>query len=161
MLGSKIAQAGLLMATLALPAHTVFAAASPFSAMAGTWTGGGVIQTSDGTQEQLRCRAGYDVGEVGAELRLNLRCASASYNFDLTSQVQYRGGAISGSWTEASRNASGTLSGRANGGQIEASAIGQNFSAELSLSTRGNRQTVSLRPRGTNITAVSLQLNRR
>ena len=155
----KIAQAGLLMGTLALPVHIALAATSPFSALAGTWSGGGVLQSSDGTQEQLRCRAGYDVG--GPELRLNLRCASASTNFDLTSEVQYRGGAIFGSWSEASRNASGTLSGRANGGQIEASARGQNFSAELSLSTRGNRQSVSLRPRGTNITAVSLELSRR
>src|SRR3569832_2141856 len=155
----KIAQAGLLMGTLVLPAHIALAATAPFAALAGTWSGGGVLQSSDGTQEQLRCRAGYDVG--GPELRLNLRCASASTNFDLTSEVQYRGGAIFGSWSEASRNASGTLSGRANGGQIEASARGQNFSAELSLSTRGNRQFVSLRPRGTNITAVSLELSRR
>ena len=159
--GSKIVQAGLVMATLAFPAQTAFAAISPFTAMAGTWTGGGVVHSSDGTQERLRCRAGYNVGEVGAEMRLNLRCASASYNFDLTSDVQYRGGAISGSWSETSRSASGTISGRANGGQIVASAQGQNFSAELSLSTRGNRQIVSLRPRGTNITEVSLELVRR
>jgi hypothetical protein len=144
---------------LAFPAHAALAAASPFAALAGTWSGGGVLRSSDGTQERLRCRAGYDVG--GSELHLNLRCASASTNFDLTSEVQYRGGAISGSWSEASRNASGTLSGHANGGQIEAFATGQNFSAELSLSTRGNRQVVSLRPRGTSITAVSLELNRR
>jgi hypothetical protein len=54
-----------------------------------------------------------------------------------------------------------TISGRATGGQIEASAMDQNFSADLSLSTRGNRQFVLLRPRGTNIAEVSLELNRR
>jgi hypothetical protein len=158
--GSKIAQAGLMIAILAFPAHAVLAAASPFAAMAGTWTGGGVLQSSDGTQERLRCRADYDPAGP-TELRLSLRCASASYNFDLTSNVQDRDGRISGSWAEASRNASGTISGRAAGGRIEALAQGQNFSAALSLSTRGNRQSVSLRPRGTNITEVSLELNRR
>jgi hypothetical protein len=158
--GFKMASAGLLFAALALPG-AASAAVSPFAAMAGSWSGGGVLQSSDGTQERLRCRAGYDVGEVGAELRLNLRCASASYNFDLTSQVRYRGGAISGSWSEASRNASGTISGRAGAGRIEASAMGQNFSAALSLETRGNRQFVTLRPRGTNIAQVSLELERR
>ncbi|HLJ01067.1 MAG TPA: hypothetical protein VKT76_15245 [Bradyrhizobium sp.] len=156
----RTAQAGLLAAALTLPS-VAHAAAAPFTALAGTWSGGGVVESSDGTQERLRCRAGYDVGNGGAELHLNLRCASASYNFDLTSEVQYRGGAISGSWHEASRNASGTLSGRAGGGRIEASAEGQNFSAELSLSTRGNRQSVLLRPQGTSITAVSLELDRR
>ena len=159
--GSKIVQAGLVMATLAFPAQTTLAAISPFTAMAGTWTGGGVVHSSDGTQERLRCRAGYNVGEVGAEMRLNLRCASASYNFDLTSDVQYRGGAISGQWTEASHNASGSISGRASGDHVEAAARGQNFSANLSLTTRGNQQTVSIRPEGTDVRAVSLALERR
>jgi hypothetical protein len=126
-----------------------------------SWSGGGVINTSDGTQEQLRCRASYDVGGTGSDLRLSLRCASDSYTFDLASEVQYRGGVISGSWNETSRNASGTISGRAAGGRIEASARGDAFSANLSLTTRGNRQTVSIRPQGTSITAVSLALDRR
>jgi hypothetical protein len=129
--------------------------------MAGSWSGGGVLDTTDGNQERLRCRASYDVAGGGAELELNLKCASQSYNFDLAGNVEYRGGAISGEWTEASRNASGTISGRAAGDRIEASATGQNFSAGLSLTTRGSRQTVTIRPQGTNVTAVSLTLERR
>ena len=140
---------------------TQAAVVSPFAAMAGSWSGGGMLNMSDGSQEPLRCRASYDVAGTRAELHLNLRCASASYNFDLASDVQYRGGEISGDWTEASRNASGTISGRASGGHIEAAASGQNFSAGLSLTTRGSRQTVSIRPQGTNVTAVSLALDRR
>ena len=162
MSGSNIARAGLLLASLCLPGSATQAAvSSPFAAMAGSWSGGGVLNMSDGSQEPLRCRASYDVAGTGAELHLNLRCASASYNFDLASDVQYRGGEISGDWTEASRNASGTISGRASGGHIEAAASGQNFSAGLSLTTRGSRQTVSIRPQGTNVTAVSLALDRR
>jgi hypothetical protein len=161
MSGSNIARAGLLLlASLCLPGSATQAAvSSPFAALAGSWSGGGVLSTSDGNQEPLRCRAAYDVG--GPELHLNLKCASASYSFDLASDVQYRGGAISGEWSEASRNASGTISGRAVGDRIEAAAEGQNFSAGLSLTTRGNRQIVSIRPQGTNITEVSLELNRR
>jgi hypothetical protein len=162
MSGSHIAQAGLLLAALCLPGGATHAAfSSPFAAMAGSWSGGGVLNASDGTQERLRCQAAYDVGAAGAELRLNLRCASDSYNFDLASEVQYRGGAISGSWSEASRNASGTISGRAAGDRIEASARSPNFSAELTLTTRGRRQFVSIHPEGTNITEVSLALDRR
>jgi hypothetical protein len=117
---------------------------------------------ADGQQERLRCRASYDVDGSGVELHLNLRCASESYNFDLASNVEYRGGAVSGEWTEASRNASGTLEGRAAGDRIEVAATGQSFSANLSLTTHGNRQTVSIRPaEGTEIRAVSLALERR
>ena len=151
----------LLLATLCLPGSAQAAVASPFAAMAGSWSGDGVLSTSDGGQELLRCRASYDVAGTGTELRLNLKCASESYNFDLASNVQYRGGEIYGDWSEASRNASGTISGRAAGGRIEAAASGQSFSAGLSLTTRGNRQTVSIRPQGTNITAVSLAMDRR
>lgn len=162
MSGSSLTRTALLLASLCLPGSAALAApVSPFTAMAGTWSGGGVLSTSDGQQEQLRCRASYDVAGAGEQLRLNLRCASASYNFDLASDVEYRGGAIRGSWTEASRNASGTLSGRAAGDHVEAAARGDTFSANLSLTTRGGRQTVSIRPEGTSITSVSLALSRR
>ena len=162
MSGSSLTQKALLLAVLCLPCGAAAAApVSPFVAMAGTWSGGGVLNTSDGQQERLRCRATYDVAGAGEQLRLNLTCASASYKFDLASEVEYRGGAIRGSWTEASRNASGTLSGRAAGDHVEAAARGDSFSANLSLTTRGGRQTVSIQPQGTNITSVSLALNRR
>jgi len=136
-------------------------AASPFRAMAGSWAGGGTLSMQNGEQERLRCRAAYDVGGGGEQLRLNIRCASDSYNIDLSSDVAYRGGTISGQWSEASHNASGTIEGRASGDRIEAEARGETFSAGLSLTTRGNRQTVSIRPAGTEITGVDLELSRR
>lgn len=158
---SSIARAGLIVVTMCLPHGAVAAASSPFAAMAGTWSGSGTLTTTDGAQERLRCRAAYDVAGSGAALRLNLRCASESYNFDLAGNVEYRNGAISGSWSEATRNASGTISGQATGDHVDAAARGDNFSANLSLTTRGGRQSVSIRPQGTNVTGVSLALNRR
>jgi hypothetical protein len=159
---TRLVPAGLLfLATLLTSATAAHAAMSPFAAMAGSWSGGGTLTTSDGRAERLRCRAAYDVGGGGANLRLNLRCASDSYNFNLTGDVEYQGGAIRGSWSETSRNASGTLSGRAIGNQIQASATGPNFAANLSLVTHGNRQTVSIRSAGSEISGVSVALSRR
>ncbi|WGR74454.1 MULTISPECIES: hypothetical protein [unclassified Bradyrhizobium] len=158
---SGIARAGLIVVALCLPYGAAGAASSPFAAMAGTWSGSGTLSTTDGAQERLRCRATYNVAGGGGELRLNLRCASQSYNFDLAGNVEYRDGAISGSWSEATRNASGTISGRATADHVDAAARGDNFSANLSLTTRGSRQSVSIRPQGTNVTGVSLALNRR
>ena len=135
-------------------------AASPFRAMAGSWAGGGTLSMQSGERERLRCRAAYDT-DGGDQLRLNIRCASDSYNIDLSSDVAYRGGAISGQWSEASHNASGTIAGRASGDRIEAEARGETFSAGLSLTTRGNRQMISIRPAGTEITGVNLELSRR
>jgi len=158
---STLAKAGLLVAALGLAGGPAQAAASPLRALAGSWAGGGVISMASGEQERLRCRASYDVDGGGTALRLNLRCASDSYNFDLSSQIDYRGGAISGEWTESSRNASGTIEGRAAGDHIEAAATGPGFSANLSLTTRGSRQIVTIRPQGGDISAVSLELSRR
>src|SRR3954452_23100932 len=159
---TKLVPAGLLLlATLLTPATVVRAATLPFAAMAGSWSGGGTLTMADGRAERLRCRAAYDVGSGGSHLRLNLRCASDSYNFDLSSDVEYQGGAIRGSWSEASRNASGTISGHVNGDQIQAAARGQNFAANLSLVTRGNRQTISIRSEGSEISGVSVALSRR
>jgi hypothetical protein len=153
---------GVLLVALGLAGTAAYAAVSPFRVMAGSWSGGGTISMSDGQQEPLRCRASYDVDESGSQLHLNLRCASASYNFDLASDVEYRGGAVSGQWSEASRNVSGTLQGRAAGDRIEVAANSQSFTANLSLTTHGNRQTVSIRPEGgSDIRDVSLALARR
>ena len=158
---SNIATAGGLVLSLILASSPASAAFSPFRAMAGSWAGDGILSMANGDRQRLRCRASYGVAGHGDEMRLNLRCASDSYNFDLAGNVVDRGGAISGDWTEATRNASGTIEGRAAGDHIEASARGQNFAAKLSLTTRGGRQTITIRPQGSDVRAVSLALGRR
>src|SRR5260370_37951197 len=110
---SNIARAGLLLAALSLAGGATYAAvSSPFAALAGSWSGGGVLSTSDGGQERLRCRANYDVDGPGHELRLHLRCASDSYNIDLAGNLEQPGGAISRARAAARHTPSGTLSGR-------------------------------------------------
>ncbi|MFB9263339.1 hypothetical protein ACFFWD_09180 [Bradyrhizobium erythrophlei] len=162
MSGSHLARTGLVLLSLGVFASPLQAVpASPFLAMAGSWTGGGTLTTSDGMQERLRCRATYNVAGAGEQLRLSLKCASQSYTFDLAGEIQYQGGAISGAWTESNRNASGTITGRGAGDHVEAAARGNNFSANLSLTTRGSRQSVSIRPQASNVTAVTLALERR
>jgi len=151
----------VLAAALSLLAGAAQAESGPFSALNGTWSGGGTLTTANGTQDRLRCRASYTPGQGGEQLRLNIRCASDNYNFDLSSDVTSRNGQISGEWIEASRNASGTVTGRASGERVQAHARGDVFSADLSLTTRGNRQSVAIRPQGTEVQQVSLALSRR
>jgi hypothetical protein len=151
----------MLAAALSLLAGAARAEPGPFAALNGTWSGGGTITTASGTQDRLRCRANYTPGQGGEALRLNIRCASDNYNFDLSSDVTSRNGQISGEWVEASRNVSGTVTGRASGERVQAHARGDAFSADLSLTTRGNRQSVAIRPQGTEVQQVSLALSRR
>jgi hypothetical protein len=75
---------------------------------------------------------------------LGLRCASDSYNFSLVGDVASDGRAVYGSWSETTRNVSGTVSGRVSGDRIQMVARGDRFSASLSLVTHGNRQSVAI-----------------
>lgn len=133
---------------------------SPFAGLAGSWSGTGSVTLSNGSNERIRCRASYDVAPSGNMLRQSLRCASDSFTFDLGSQVTYQGGSISGTWRETSRNASGTLAGTVSRGEIEARVDGPSFQAGLAVSTRGDRQAISIRSQGTELTGASITLTR-
>jgi hypothetical protein len=132
----------------------------PFGELSGTWSGNGTITLSSGTRERIRCRSAYVVGNGGNNLQLRLRCASDSYTFDLNSNVNHTSGAISGSWSETTRNVAGSLSGRASANEIQARVDSPSFSANLTLTTRGDRQTVAIESRGSELAAVSIALRR-
>jgi hypothetical protein len=104
-------------------------AVDPFVGLAGAWNGSGRIEMQNGNGERIRCRARYSVSQAGEVLVQDLRCASDSYKFDVNSTSQNDRGSLSGTWTELTRNVTGTLSGRASGGSIEARVTGLGFSA--------------------------------
>jgi hypothetical protein len=118
-------------------------AGGPFAGMAGNWSGGGTVTLDDGSRERLRCRASY--GVAGAQMTMTLTCASDAYKFQLNANVVDQGGAVSGNWTETSRNISGSLQGRGGGGSFDVLASTGGFNANISLRTTGNRQSINMR----------------
>lgn len=131
----------------------------PFAGLAGSWKGAGSISLSDGSKERLQCRATYQVSAGDARLQQSLRCASDSYRFDLNSDLVSQQGTIAGTWSEASRGISGSLAGRASSGSISAVADAPGFSANLSVTTRGNQQSFSIVSHG-DIRSVSITMVR-
>ena len=158
---TKVAAFAFALSILGVCTGPLAAAPGPFAALAGSWSGEGTVMVSNGANERLRCRATYRVAGQGQDVDLNLRCASDSYNFNLLSTVRYEGGAISGSWSETTHNASGSLSGHATGRQILVSAHGGSFMANLLLVTHDNRQSVSIRATGADVTGADIMLSRR
>jgi hypothetical protein len=150
----------MLAVALVMPLGMTPTLASPFNNMAGNWSGGGTLHRADGQNERLRCRARYDVKSDGNQVDLSIRCASDSYKFDLTGYIINRGGRISVQWSEPNYNSAGTLTGRAGAGSINAHAVGNTFSALLTVSTQGERQSVTIRPQEKQITRVSLSLRK-
>jgi hypothetical protein len=122
-----------------------YAQSGPFAGMAGVWSGGGTLTLDDGSTERIRCRATYAVGNGGNGLNQSLTCASDSYRFNLSSNVIASSGSLSGTWSESSRGVNGSLEGRGANGNFQVIASAPGFSANISLTTRGNRQTVVIR----------------
>jgi hypothetical protein len=136
------------------------AAAGPFGDFEGSWSGAGTISLSNGTNERIRCRASYQVTEAGRLLSQDLRCASDSYKFELQTTVAHQGGAISGTWNETTRSVVGNISGRVAGGSIQAVATAPAVSANLSVVTKGNQQSVTIQSPGSEVSEVSITLRR-
>src|SRR6202000_3244302 len=140
----------LIFAAVTLVAASVFSSAShaqsgPFSGMAGNWSGGGTVTLDDGSTERIRCRASYAVGAGGSGLNQTLTCASDSYKFNLSTNVIAQGSSLSGTWSEGSRNINGAIQGRGSNGNFEVVASAPGFTATISLTTRGNKQSVVIR----------------
>jgi hypothetical protein len=119
--------------------------AGPFGPLAGSWSGFGTINLANGKHEPIKCRASYDVLDEQNKLQLNINCASDSYKFDLRGSATYSGGAITGNWSESTRNAAGTMSGKVEGAGFQVVAKGPTFTANLNLMTRGDKQLVTIK----------------
>jgi len=158
---SVVLAAGLTFTVASLQAQEQVAeVAGPFAALAGNWSGTGIIRTKEGAQERIRCRGSYDVGEGARNLRQVLRCASDSYNFDLNTDMTQIGGQLAGNWIENTRHVAGKISGQATPTTIRARADGDTFTALLSVNTHGDRQSVSILSPGAEISEVSIALTR-
>jgi hypothetical protein len=138
------------------------AAGEAFKRLEGQWRGKGTIEFSNKSKETLHCRAAYDVLQSGTNLQLAIRCASDSYRIDLLGNANEANGKVTGSWSEATLNVSGALSGSADGSSIKVVATSQAFTATFGLVTHGSRQAVSIKSEtpDSTIRAASISLAR-
>lgn len=125
----------------------------------GSWSGSGRVDSTAGS-EAIRCRAQYGVADGGTRVQQHLVCASASYQFNIDCRATESDGRVSGSWSETTRNVTGTLTGALAGGRLQAVVNSPIFSAGLSLVTRGSTQEVVITPRDNDVRQVSIRLRR-
>lgn len=132
----------------------------PFAGYAGRWVGNGSVTYDDGKTESIKCRVTYFVVDGGTGLQQNIRCASASYKFEVKSDINYAGGKVSGSWIETVNNASGNVSGTASNNLIRASVKSEKLDATMSVSLNGGSQSVNISPKGLGVKAVAISLRK-
>lgn len=150
--------------SLALP-QPASAEQNPFAGFSGRWSGTGTIRVKSSEKnnvERVRCTATYRPrGNYNIDLQLG--CKSDSYNFDLSGEFEAdASGQVSGRWTEHSRGVGGTAIGTARGQTLRLHVESAAFAADIALTTRGQRQSISLDSRGAGQTVTaSMTLQRR
>jgi hypothetical protein len=137
------------------------AAAGPFERFLGSWSGAGQIIGTNGHRESIRCRAEYTEAKNGSALNQTIVCASESFKLDIQSYVEASGESVQGYWKEATRAVSGHLTGRISEGRFEGEVSAPTFSATISLTSNGRTQSVSIQPRGGDISDVRIEIRRR
>ena len=154
--------AAVLATTLAFAPSAAGAqtAAGPFEILAGSWSGTGAVNTSGGLHERVRCLAKYVSQDSGHGVKIDLRCASDSYKVEFIGNVNQTGDGLSGNWFERTRRVGGNITGKVNGNQFNVRAEGQTFTALLSVSTQGARQTFSMESPGAFVSEFTIALNR-
>jgi hypothetical protein len=135
-------------------------AATPFSGLGGSWSGGGHVRLENGRSEAIRCTAHYVPRSGGAALGLSLRCASASNRIELRASLTLSGNRVSGSWEERSFNATGSVSGQASGTTLRLRFSGS-LEGSMLVTTSGGSQSISVRTDTSALKGVSVSLRRR
>src|ERR1019366_8712450 len=81
------------------------------------------------------------------------------YSFDMRASATLASNAVSGSWSESSRNVAGKITGTAEGDLIDVVANGPAFSASLALNTNGDRQSVVIKSKDANASVKAPTIN--
>jgi hypothetical protein len=155
--GTTTVLAASAMAVLMIGVPAV--AGSPFSSLAGTWSGKGTARLEGGKSEKLTCQ-GYYSSSGSTELKLNIRCANASTKVELRSVLKYAGGKVTGTWEERNYNQSGTITGSADDSKMRLNIGGGGLSGSLSVSVGGGTQSVSLSTNGSVLKGVNINFAR-
>ncbi|MGI9408326.1 MAG: hypothetical protein ACR2O4_18265, partial [Hyphomicrobiaceae bacterium] len=126
---------------VALLSFTISAASAPpapaapdiFQEMAGKWRGWGDVLLNTGQTERVRCHASYALTAAGRNLSQSLKCAGAGYTFNVTASLRANGQSLQGQFSESTNGLSGSISGRANGSNLDLTVVGSGFTASMSM----------------------------
>jgi hypothetical protein len=121
----------------------------PFVRLAGAWagTGTGSANLAAGPFERVACTVAY-VPAGTLRLHIAMGCTSGNERVQIEADLSREGRHVEGTLVERSSGVPGTLSGTVDPDRIEAVVSGMGVSASLSLTMRGDVQTVTLRGLG-------------
>lgn len=163
MFASRLAAAA---ATLVLAAGSVAAEpatpqpppAASLDQLVGRWSGEGRLGFAESKFENVKCRVTYLRTETPGQLKQNIRCASASGNIEVLSELQQTGSELTGKWTETVRNMSGELTGQVTPAGFRVEIKGTDLQANMDIMARGPKQMVEIQFHNSTLIGLSLML---
>lgn len=151
--------AGLCAAAVTLQAEPITPGAPPtLDALVGRWTGQGRLGFAEQKFENVKCRVTYLRTPQPGQLKQNIRCASASGNIEVLSELQQDGTTLRGKWTETVRNMSGDLEGQVTPTGFRVAIKGTDLQANMDIIARGPRQLVEIQFHNSTLVGLSLML---
>jgi hypothetical protein len=118
--------------------------ASPFKDLPGRWVGDGRLGFKEGKFETVKCRATYFLSDDGIELKQNIRCASASGNVEVKSEIKLNGDQLAGKWNELIYNVGGDLSGQVTPAGFRITVRGEGLTANMEVIVREGKQIIEI-----------------
>lgn len=126
--------------------------------LVGRWTGEGRLGFAESKFENVKCRVTYLRTETPGQLKQNIRCASASGNIEVLSELQQNGAELTGKWTETVRNMNGELSGQITPTGFRVEIKGADLQAHMDIIARGGKQLVEIQFNNSTLVGLSLML---
>lgn len=145
---------GPVMAEPAIPQ----APATMLDQLVGRWTGEGRLGFAESKFENVKCRVTYLRTETPGQLKQNIRCASASGNIEVLSELQQNGAELTGHWTETVRNMNGELTGQITPTGFRVEIKGADLNAHMDIIAKGARQLVEIQFNNSTLVGLSLML---
>ena len=118
--------------------------ADPILSLAGRWAGVATLVPASGPNEPYNCVATYFPADNGSRITQNLRCKSANYQFDGTTQLQIVAGKITGRWQDKINNLDGTVSGTVRHDGFDILLSGNFFDAKMTVANTPCQQSVTI-----------------
>ena len=132
--------------------------AQSFNALLGSWSGQGQLTFKGAATENVKCKS-YNTSKAG-DLRLVIRCASASYRVEIRSKLNKAGAKLSGQWEERTYNATGKANGSIDDGSLSLTVSGGGLTGEMYVKYDARTMTVSIITRGIKMQSVRITLAR-
>ncbi len=133
---------------------------APLENLAGRWTGDGRLGFKDGKAETVSCRATYFVDSGTAELKQNIRCASASGKIEVKSSVTEKNGALTGTWTELIYSMTGELTGQVTPRGLRVAVKGPDLDANMDIIVKDTKQIIEIQFHNTTLVGLTLILTK-